>query len=160
MRSSILAALLFTGCAGGAPYEAVDTEADKAAIRAKLAEVVAAHNAADAESWARVAAEDIVLMVDGGPSIIGRAAILEWIRGFYAANRVSNMTAEAVEIEIAGDWAYSRDHFRAMLTPLAGGEPVRMDGKEIAIWRRQPDGAWNASRVIFNSNIPPAPPSK
>jgi uncharacterized protein (TIGR02246 family) len=157
MRSRIVAVLLLTACAGGPPA-AGDTEADKAAIRAKLATVVAAHNAANAEAWANVAAEDIVLMVDGGPSINGRAAILEWIKGFYAANKVSDMKAEAVEIEIAGDWAYSRDHFSATLTPAAGGKPLRMDGKEIAIWRRQPDGAWHASRVIFNSNIPPTAP--
>ena len=154
MRFGVLTMLLLTACAGGAPA-ASDTEADKAAIRAKVAAVVEAHNAADAEAWAKVAAEDIVLMVDGGPSIHGRTAILEFIKGFYAANKVSEMTADAVEIEIAGDWAYSRDHFSAMLTPAAGGKPVRMDGKEIVIWRRQPDGAWHASRVIFNSNIPP-----
>ena len=154
MRFRVIPMLLLTACAGGQPA-ASDTEADKAAIRARLDSVTAAHNAADAEAWANTATEDAVLMVDGGPSISGRAALLEWIKGFYAANKVSDMKAEPVEIEIAGDWAYSRDHFSATLTPTAGGTPLRMDGKEIAIWRRQPDGAWRASRVIFNSNLPP-----
>lgn len=159
MRSRIMATLLLTACAGGTPPATVDVEADKAAIRARIAEAVAAHNSADAEAWASLSSDDIVFMVDGGPSISGRAAILEWIREFYAANRVSNMTAEAIEIEIAGDWAYSRGHFSATLTPPAGGAPTRMDGKEIVIWQRQPDGAWLASRAIFNSNIPLEPPS-
>jgi uncharacterized protein (TIGR02246 family) len=135
------------------------TDTDRAAIRSTLAAVGAAHNAHDAETWASYATDDIVLMVDGGPSVIGRKAIIEWVKGFYAATRISNMTARAEEIEIAGDWAYSRDHFSATLTPSGGGAPVLMDAKEIAIWRRQPDGAWRASRVIFNSNIPPAPPA-
>ena len=158
MRTSIIAALLLTACGGGSPSGAIDAEADKAAIRAALVGVSAAHNAGDAETWASYGTEDIVLMVDGGPSVTGRAAILEWITAFYAANRVSDMTSEAVEIEVAGDWAYSRDHFSATLTPRAGGEPMRMDGKEIAIWRRQPDGGWKAARVIFNSNVPPVAP--
>lgn len=154
MRCRVLTILLLTACAGDSPAVR-DSEADKAAIRAKLADVVAAHNAADAEAWANVAAEDVVIMVDGGPSITGRAAILEFIKGFHAANKISGMKAEAVEIEIAGDWAYSRDHFSATLTPTAGGKPQPMDGKEIVIWRRQPAGAWQASRVIFNSSLPP-----
>ncbi len=158
MRSHLLVTLLLVGCGGGPSSSAVDVEADKAAIRAQIAEAVAAHNAADGEAWASLATEDIVFMVDGGPSISGRAAILDWITEFYAVNRMSDMTSEAQEIEIAGDWAYSRDHFSAMLTPTAGGEPVRMDVKEIVIWRRQADGAWLASRVIFNSNIPPETP--
>lgn len=157
MRFRALPMLLLTACAGGQPA-ASDTDADRAAIRARLATVAAAHNAADAETWANTATKDIVLMVDGGPSINGRAAILEWIKGFYAANKVSDMKTEAVEIEIAGDWAYSRDYFSATLTPAAGGKQLRMNGKEIAIWRRQPDGEWRASRVIFNSNLPPTAP--
>ncbi len=158
MRSHILVTVFLVGCAGGTSFPAVDVEADKAAIRAQIADAVAAHNAADAEAWANVSAEDIVFMVDGGPSISGRAAITDWIREFYAANRVSDMTAEALEIEIAGDWAYSRDHVSAMLTPPAGGEPVRLDVKEIVIWRRQADGTWRAWRSIFNSNTPPEVP--
>ncbi len=159
MRPRLVAILLLTGCTGGAPPATVDVEADRAAIRARVAEAVAAHNAADAEAWASVTADDFVLMVDGAPTIQGRAEILEWISEFYATNTVSDMTAEPVEIEVAGDWAYYRGHFSAMLTPSAGGEPVPLDGKEIVIWRRQPDGAWLASRAIFNSNLPPEAPS-
>lgn len=158
MRLIVRTALLIAGFSSMACAPAVDTEADKAAIRARLADVAAAHNAADAEAWANGATDDIVLMPDGGPSVVGRAAILEWVQGFYAAYRISDMTTEAEEIEIVGDLAYSRDRFTATLTPTAGGEPMRMDGKEIAIWRRQPDGGWKASRVIFNSNTPPAAP--
>lgn len=159
MRFRIIAVLVLLGCGGAAPSPAVDVEADRAAIRAEIASAIAAHNAADAEAWATVSDESIIIMVDGGPSVQGRAAILEWIRAFYAANRISDMSGEAVEIEIAGDWAYSRGHFSATLTPPAGGAPTRMDGKEIVIWQRQPDGAWLASRAIFNSNIPLEPPS-
>lgn len=159
MRSVLVAAIVLVGCAQGAPAPAVDVEADKAAIRTALANVAAAHNAADAEAWASGTTDDLVLMPDGAPSVTGRAAILEWINDFYAAFRVSEMTSEAVEIEVVGDWAYSRDHFSATLTPVAGGEPMRMDGKEIVIWRRETDGAWRASRVIFNSNVPAAPSS-
>ncbi len=157
MRSRIIATFLLAGCAGGAT-PTVDVEADRAAIRAKVAEAVAAHHAADADAWASVTTDDFVLMADGSPTVTGRAAILEWIKAFYAANTISNMTIEPVEIEIAGDWAYYRGRISATLTPKAGGTPVPMDAKEIAIWRRQADGTWLASRAIFNSNLPPQPP--
>jgi uncharacterized protein (TIGR02246 family) len=136
----------------------IDMETDRAAIRAKLADIVAAHNAADAEAWASATSDDIVLMVDGGPSVTGRRGIIEWVKAFYAANRISNMATHVEEIEIAGDLAYTRERFTATLTPSAGGASVRMDGKEIGIWRRQPDGQWRVSRAIFNSNVPPVAP--
>jgi ketosteroid isomerase-like protein len=77
------------------------------------------------------------------------------VKAFYAANRISNMTAEPVEIEIAGDWAYTREHFTATLTPSDGGSAILLDAKEIDIWRRGPDGEWRVSRAIFDSNTPP-----
>lgn len=130
------------------------TEADVAAIRVRLAEVVEAHNTGDAVRWANLATEDAVFMPEGGPTVTGRSALLEWINAFYATARISNMRAEAIEIIVAEDWAISRDYFTASLTPSNGDPATVLDGKEIAVWKRQRDGSWRAARVFYNTNPP------
>jgi len=38
------------------------------------------------------------------------------------------------------------------LTPNRNANPIRVDGKEIIIYRRQPDGSWKIARLIENSS--------
>lgn len=149
--------VVFLVCACSDASEQFDVDADIAAIRAAIQEAAAAHAAGDAERWANLFAEGGLLLPEGGPTISSRDSLRAWVGALYNANNVT-MTIEPIEIQVAGDWAFSRDHFTGTLTPKSGGSPVPMVGKEIVIWRRQSDGSWKPARVIFNSNAPPAPP--
>ncbi len=57
-----------------------------------------------------------------------------------------------MEIEVLGDWAFARTRVTGTLNPKDEGDPFPVDSKEIAIYRRQPDGAWKLWRLIGNSN--------
>lgn len=148
--------LLVVGCVGACQPSRPSTEADVAAIRAINQEAAAAHGAGDAVRWASLFTADGVLLPEGAPAVTGRDSLVAFARAFYAANRVT-VTIEPMEIEVAGDWGFSRDRVSGTLTPKAGGASIPMVAKQIVIWRRQPDGSWKAARVIFNSDQPPAP---
>ena len=54
------------------------------------------------------------------------------------------------EVEVAGDWAFSRGTYTLTTTPKESGQPVFIDGRYITIFTRQPDGSWKRHREIFN----------
>jgi ketosteroid isomerase-like protein len=59
------------------------------------------------------------------------------------------------EVELAGDdWAFERGTYTIVLTPKAGGTPIRDTGKYLTIYRRQTDHSWLMARDIWNSNNP------
>ena len=57
------------------------------------------------------------------------------------------------EVQVAGDWAFSRGTYTLSITPKAGGEEIFIDGKYMTILKRQTDGSWKIHRDIFNSNV-------
>jgi ketosteroid isomerase-like protein len=40
------------------------------------------------------------------------------------------------------------------VTPAPGGAPISVNGKYLWLYRRQPDGSWKQSRVMWNSSDP------
>lgn len=59
------------------------------------------------------------------------------------------------EIEVTGDWAFSRGIYNATFAPKDGSDPNPVDGKFMTILKRQTDGDWKIHRDIFNSNVAP-----
>jgi ketosteroid isomerase-like protein len=51
----------------------------------------------------------------------------------------------------AGDLAYGRGRYTLSMSP-AGGEPIEDVGKYVVVYRRQPNGSWQAVADIFNSD--------
>jgi uncharacterized protein (TIGR02246 family) len=136
-----------------------NTDADRKAIEAVLTEASAAYRDADAERWAAIFTKDAVIMLAGQPAITGREALVrlaqERFRQFTTAVEI-----KPEEIEMCGDWAFARTAVTGTFTPKDGSTPMELDLKEIAIYRRQPDGTWKVARLIGNSNRPPSTPSR
>ncbi len=65
------------------------------------------------------------------------------------------MTVKYEEVEASGDWAFVRGTYTQTVTPKAGGAATLVDGKFLAIWKRQADGSWKMYIDCFNSNVPP-----
>jgi uncharacterized protein (TIGR02246 family) len=139
--------LLAIACGGTDP----DMEADVAAIEALIDHAVDVNNAGDIAGWVELFADDGMLLPDGQPPITTREAL----EGF-AVSRFSryrpNIQIVADEIQIVGDWAFSRTTVTGTLTPRGSGNPLQVDGKEIALYRRQPNGTWRLTRLIANSS--------
>jgi uncharacterized protein (TIGR02246 family) len=152
-----VALLLLPACSRQASRANLDTESDKDAIRALLAEASAAHRAGDPERWTAVFTEDAVIMSPDRPAITGRQAVAQLGREQFARFK-STAEIKPVEIEVCGDWAFARTAVTGAFTPKDGSAPMKLDYKEIAIYRRQPDGTWKVARLIGNSNRPTSPP--
>ena len=132
----------------------VSTDAeDVAAIRSSFSAYVAAFNTGEANALPAFFTDDAIWLPPNAPAIVGREAI----RSFVQNNNeqfTEELTAEVVEADVAGDWAFLRMTYGATMTPKTGGESMELSGKWVNIWRRQPDGSWKIYREIWNTNQP------
>ena len=164
MKHSILAvfallatvALLVTGCGPAAEQPAAEASSqaeDIAAIKALIGETVATYNTGDAAAVIALFTDDAILMPPNQPAVIGREANKSRFQAYFD-QFTAKLTLEAVEVEVAGDWAFSRGSSATTVTPKAGGEPTEEINKSLAISKRQPDGSWKIYRHIWNSDNP------
>ena len=54
-------------------------------------------------------------------------------------------TNEIVEIQVLGDWAFTRNHIDLTVTPTTG-EPVRRSGYTLTLFHKEADGRWRLAR--------------
>lgn len=113
----------------------------------------AAYAVGDADGVAAQYTDDAVLMNPGRPAVVGRAAIADGFRPFFADFR-GELSQEIEEIEVSGDQAWMRGKIHIKITAKRGSAKGEMRGKYIAIARRCPDGVWRFSRDIYNYDHP------
>jgi len=133
---------------------AAKATADRAAIDKGHESFVAAMRASDCDAMLRVVADDAVFTPPNAPNAVGKEAIRSWCQGAFAQAKSSAVTISERQVTVAGDWAIEHGKFDWTLRPVAGGDSLRDRGNFLAIWRRQPDGSWKASRDIWNSLQP------
>jgi uncharacterized protein (TIGR02246 family) len=139
---------------GDRATEAADQRAaDEAAIRALAAAWHEAWAANDADAVVALYADDGIVLPQDLPPIEGRERLLGVYRGVFDAVSVVG-SGEIQEIEVAGDWAFYRTHYRLVATPHAGGDPIEDAGSSLFILRRQHDGQWRIARLMANSDRP------
>lgn len=145
-----LIALTAVGCQRS---QAGLTDADRTAIRTGIADFDKAMIAADVPAVVSAYTDDAVLLPPNAPVVQGRAAIQKFFEGFP---KITRFDQSAVEIEGQGDLAYAWGTFETTMLPPGAKAPVEDKGKVLAVWRKQGDGSWLASRVSWNSDISPA----
>jgi uncharacterized protein (TIGR02246 family) len=126
-------------------------EAGEAAIRDAHA---AYHEAALAKDWDAVVTyytTDAVIMPPNQPTVQGRDAIRDWYASFPP---VSEVELPIVELDGWGDIAYARGTYSLTMVIEGAPEPIMDMGKNLAIWRKQPDGSWKIAVDTFNSDLP------
>jgi ketosteroid isomerase-like protein len=155
--------LSLAGCRGTTESPAPVTRAptkdeDVAAIKARLARYVAAFNARDAAAIVALETDDALFMAPDEPIVVGKKAIkawrqaeMDWITKELTA---ASYTSGLEEIEVTGDWAFSRGTYTFTGTSKAGGKPTQFNGKFIHILKRQPDGSWKLTHDCWNRNEP------
>jgi uncharacterized protein (TIGR02246 family) len=143
---TLLLPLLVVAC-GGPP--AVD--ADLAAIQALIDRATYVNNAGDIEGWVSLFADDAVYLPEGRPPVTTRDG-LEGVAVSQFSRYRPNIQITTDEIQVLGDWAFARTTVTGTLTPPRNANPIRVDGKELALYRRQPDGSWKIARLIANSS--------
>jgi ketosteroid isomerase-like protein len=73
--------------------------------------------------------------------------------------KITSFTVDAVEIVGRGDLAYATGKFKIGLT-MPDGSAGSDQGSFIEIHRKQADGAWPYTRLMWHSDNPVAVPAK
>jgi ketosteroid isomerase-like protein len=131
-----------------------NTEADVAVLKSWIDRYCAIVNAGDFDAYRTLWTEDVVYLPPNGPACQGIEDCVD-VNRFYFEQYTSVEKHYVEEIEVAGTFAYVRVRYTYHGVPKGEGEPRVEDGKAIFMLKRQPDGSWLATHLMWNSNIPP-----
>jgi uncharacterized protein (TIGR02246 family) len=119
---------------------------DETAIRQLIETWMRASREGDTAAVLSLMTEDAVFMVPGQPPF-GREAF-EAASNAMAGMRLEG-NSEIVELQVRGDWAFSRNHIDLTMTPPSG-EPLRRSGYTLTLYRKEADGRW---RLMRDANL-------
>jgi ketosteroid isomerase-like protein len=149
---------LVAACNRPAPQIGPSSEADVASVRRLLATFDSCARTGALDEFISHATDDVVMLAPDQPAVVGKEAVREWYRGFYATFNIEGRHQPPVETYAIGDLVVARGIATMTAAPKAGGPAMTMNNKFIMLFRRQPDGTLRAWRVAFNSNAPAAAP--
>lgn len=156
MRHSYVRSLLsvaLVGCAAtgdGGTF----TTADSTAVRATADKWVSTLLAADYNGWGTTVSSDVVMYPPNSKPIVGRDAAIAFVQSYP---RITHFTLRVDELGGRGDIAYDRGNFQIAFT-LPDGKTGADTGSFMTVFKRQPDGSWPHSRVVWTSHLPPVAP--
>jgi uncharacterized protein (TIGR02246 family) len=112
--------------------------------------------------WSRVAqdrdvdqalsywADDAIVFPPGSPAMVGKTAIREFVvKSFQTPGFSISWKTTTVAVSRSGDVAYTTGTNRVTFS-APDGKQVTVEGKAVAVWRRQKDGAWKCVIDIWN----------
>jgi uncharacterized protein (TIGR02246 family) len=151
-RSVLLGALALTlvslACQPPAQEAGPLSEEDVAAIEQLDQDWWQAFSALDGAAMAEYFTEDAVWLPPGAPALEGRAAIV----AFLTADEFLSSSYDPVTVEGRADLAYVRGTYT--LKGTMAGQTFDDVGKYVEICKKQPDGSWLVSVLIWNSDPP------
>ena len=153
-EQAVCVALLALGgaCRPGAPAL---SPPDVAAVRAGVDTYIRTALAGDWDAWGKTLATDVVYMPPNQAPLMGRDAAVAFGKAFP---KLTSVTATAEEVTGRGDLAYARGKYSYAAT-LADGSAIRESGSFLEIHRRQADGTWLHTHVIWHADSPPPAPA-
>ena len=131
------------------------SDADIAAVRANVQQWVEHAKMGHASVVADLYTEDAIELPPNEPMRAGRAAILERLERDFVG--LEDLTITSVETDGYAGVAYDRGTYSVTFMEEGMEEPYTETGKWIGISRRQADGSWLFSRLIWNLDQPPPP---
>ena len=124
---------------------------DEEAIRL-LEGAAAAETAGDVEAFIGLLNDDPMMLPPHHPAVVGTDTIRDWWHAALAQVSLEVTAAVAEEVLLSGDWAYLRASYSHIATSKADAESQPETGKSLWIAKRQQDGSWKFSRVIWNTD--------
>jgi uncharacterized protein (TIGR02246 family) len=119
---------------------------DERAIRALIETWMRATREGDAAAVLSLMTEDVVFMTPGREPF-GREAFAAAAEGMGGLKIEG--TNEIAELQVQGDWAFSRNRIDLEVTPPQG-QPVRRGGYTLTLYRKEADGRW---RLMRDANL-------
>ncbi len=151
----VLAIAVLAGCAQQpvqAPPPPDTRAADEAAIRTAAADWGKAAAARDLEKTLTYYADDASMFPPNMPIATGADARRKvWTELLAPTDLVFNISTTKVEVARSGDIAYETGTFEDSFKNKKG-KPVKIVGKYVVVWKKQPNGQWKAQCDIFNSD--------
>jgi uncharacterized protein (TIGR02246 family) len=127
------------------------TDAVRAIARTRDA-YVAAWVRGDAGQIAELYTDDAQVLYPNRPALSGRAAIVDYFRGFFGEFPRNEFALTSAEVVVNGQWAFDRGSYQWKGVPRVGGNPVEDNGKYLVVLQRQADGSWRVARDMDNSD--------
>jgi uncharacterized protein (TIGR02246 family) len=127
--------------------------ADQSGIDQLRQEDIRATLSGDAHQLANLWDEDGVLMAPQAPTLIGKKAIEQELQKDKEENPESKPVAykpQWADLQMAGDWAFEYGSFEARTQDNAQKQPTSFQGRFLRVMKRQSDGSWKFSRIMWN----------
>lgn len=121
-------------------------------IEAMTARFCAALGAGDLDGLMEYFGDDISLLSQGTPPIVGADAVRAYWAEVVAAG-ITGADATVTQVEEVGDVAIQHGVWTISITP-PGGEPMQETGKYLVVHRRDDEGRW---RAWFDMSQPDSP---
>ncbi len=129
------------------------TEQDIAAIRTAWEKAVRCSLEGDWDGFLMMFTEDTVVMPTDQPSVEGKDAVRAWLESWPPIRAYS---VSIVHAEGSDDFASVRGTFAETVEPEPG-KLFSMKGKWLGRHRKQQDGSWLCSTLIWNLDEPMTP---
>lgn len=150
----VVCLVVVAGVAYSVPRSAPADEAARSGIEKLHQQDVAATLAHDPQALADLFTDDAVLLEPGSAPVIGKQAILAENKKDQAEHphmKVISYKPEIKDIQVVDGVAFEWDYFDASFSESGKGNDVQsFRAKALRILKRQPDGSWKFSRVMWN----------
>ena len=120
-------------------------------LEGKFAQAVAEGGGKAFASWF---ADDAVILNNGQPPVVGRAAIsakAQWDPKEYQLTWVPEGAQMGPSNDMGFTWGHYEGHSRGK-----NGEPVRIAGRYMTVWKKIADGSWKVSLDASANEAPAA----
>ncbi len=98
-------------------------------------------------------ADDVVSIQPGMPDIVGKQALADSLRPFFAGNHVSGKFT-LKEITVSGDFATRQAQWDEVWRANDGSTAFHQVGRCLVVWRKI-DGQWKVVKEFANFLVPP-----
>ena len=96
--------------------------------------------------------DDAVLLQPGTPPLVGKASFHDFMKQALTKSpsvKVVKYVPDIRDIQVAGDVAYEWGYFESAQKSSEQQAPENVRAKLLRVMRRQPDGSWKFTRVMW-----------
>ena len=151
MSLGLFAMYAVTACAAkNSDSAAAFTPQDSTAIAAEAEKWRTTSLSRDFDQFATTLTDDAVLYPPNAAPTVGKDASMAYIRSYPP---ITKFDITHAELGGHGDVGFNRGDF-TLTAKLPDGTEINDQGSFLSVFRRQADGSWKHSRVMWHSNLP------
>jgi ketosteroid isomerase-like protein len=129
--------------------------AEESAVRNALSGLGAADKAGDMAAVLNHYADDAMILPPNAPVLAGQSGVRSFYEILFNNFHVDDVSFDADEIHVAGDWAFAQGFINGQLTPKTEGAPPRKLHEKFLMVLHREKNAWKIFRIIWNASEPP-----